>query len=66
MDALDGGDGNDLLGPRNVPAGEDAVSCGRGRDWVFADRKDVIASDCERVRYRFPTNAEIGAFLDRR
>ena len=57
-DALYGEDGDDLLGPRNVPAGRDVVDCGPGRDWVFADRADVISDDCERVRYRFPTNAE--------
>jgi hypothetical protein len=36
-DALSSWDSDDFLGPRNVPGGKDAVSCGRGRDWVFAD-----------------------------
>jgi hypothetical protein len=54
------------LGPRNVPAGKDVVRCGGGRDWVFADRKDEISGDCERVRYRNPTNAELDAFFGSR
>jgi len=49
-DALDGGRGKDRLRVRNVPAAEDAVTCGRGFDRVFADRLDVVDSDCERVR----------------
>jgi TolB protein len=28
----------------------DVISCGPGRDRVFADRKDKVARDCERVR----------------
>ncbi len=65
-DTLDGGPGNDLFGPRNEPGGSDVVFCGSGRDWVFADRRDVISEDCERVRYRFPTDAEFGRWLDSR
>lgn len=48
-DALDGGRGKDVLRVRNVPAAEDAVSCGRGFDRVIADRQDVVDGDCERV-----------------
>jgi hypothetical protein len=33
-----------------VPAVKDIVSCGTGFDRVIADRKDVVAPDCERVR----------------
>jgi hypothetical protein len=40
--------------PVNKPAGKDVVSCGPGRDRVFADRADVIAEDCEKVLFRFP------------
>ncbi|HEY6582738.1 MAG TPA: hypothetical protein VIZ60_16620 [Rubrobacter sp.] len=39
------------------------VSCGSGRDRVFADRKDEISGDGERVRYRSPTLAEMNAFI---
>ena len=30
----------------------ETVFCGRGRDIVIADRRDVVAHDCERVRSR--------------
>ena len=30
----------------------DVISCGPGRDLVFADRKDKVSRDCERVRRR--------------
>jgi hypothetical protein len=33
----------------NRPAFEDKVTCGGGFDRVIADRKDVVAPDCERV-----------------
>jgi Ca2+-binding RTX toxin-like protein len=48
-DVLSGADGNDLLVADNVPAVRDIVSCGGGFDWVLADRKDVVAEDCEKV-----------------
>ena len=55
-DTLSGGGGNDVIGVDNDPealrAGKDVVSCGGGFDRVFADRKDVVASDCERVADR--------------
>jgi hypothetical protein len=50
-DTLDGGTGNDILAPRNEPAGRDIVDCGEGTDTAYVDRKDVL-SDCERVRFR--------------
>jgi hypothetical protein len=53
-DSLSGGDGDDWLLPRDVPAGEDAVSCGSGTDVVSADRADVIADDCEYVFFQYP------------
>ena len=34
----------------HVPAFEDLVVCGPGFDWVLADRRDVVALDCEKVR----------------
>ena len=51
-DNLSGGDGTDVFFAANRPAGKDVVVCGGGGDWVFADRKDVIAPDCERVADR--------------
>src|SRR5215217_450130 len=51
-DTLSGGGGNDLFFVDNDPAGEDVVTCGDGMDWVIADRKDMVASDCEKVADR--------------
>ena len=48
-DVLSGGGGNDILIADNVPAVKDTVSCGSGFDRVLADRKDVVADDCEKV-----------------
>ena len=51
-DTLLGGDGNDVFFVWNDPAGKDVVVCGDGFDWAFADRADVVASDCEKVADR--------------
>ncbi len=48
-DKLSTGDGNDVVGIFNDPAFRDVVTCGSGFDRVFADKKDTIAPDCERV-----------------
>jgi Ca2+-binding RTX toxin-like protein len=48
-DNLSGGGGNDVLDAINKPAFEDHVECGRGFDRVAADRKDLVAPDCEKV-----------------
>ena len=48
-DTLSGGDGNDVLDPFNKPAKKDVLTCGSGFDRVLADRKDVVAPDCEKV-----------------
>jgi hypothetical protein len=48
-DKLSGGAGNDVFDALNKPAAKDVVSCGDGLDRVFADSKDVLASDCEKV-----------------
>jgi len=48
-DILSAGDGNDVVGVFNDPAFKDIVTCGGGFDRVFADKKDLVASDCERV-----------------
>jgi Ca2+-binding RTX toxin-like protein len=49
VDAISGADGTDVATPLNQPASKDVVSCGAGKDWVLADRKDVVAPDCEKV-----------------
>jgi Ca2+-binding RTX toxin-like protein len=51
-DRISAGDGNDVVDVYNDPVFKDIVTCGDGFDWVFADRKDVIAPDCERVADR--------------
>jgi hypothetical protein len=48
---LSGGPGNDWVAPLNDPAYGDMVTCGSGLDRVLADRKDVIAPDCEKVSF---------------
>jgi Ca2+-binding RTX toxin-like protein len=48
-DRLTAGEGNDVVAVVNRPAFKDIVSCGEGFDRVLADRKDVLADDCERV-----------------
>lgn len=46
-DDLFGGPGNDVL---TGGGGRDRFDCGPGRDRVIADRRDVVARNCERVR----------------
>ena len=48
-DRLSGGAGDDVIPAINKPAFGDVVTCGSGFDRVLADRKDVVAPDCERV-----------------
>jgi len=50
LDKVSSGDGNDVLLVENVPATKDIATCGGGFDRVLADRKDLVAPDCERVR----------------
>ena len=50
LDKVSGGDGNDVLAIDNAPAVKDIATCGGGFDRILADRKDLIAPDCERVR----------------
>ena len=59
-DTLSGGEGNDVFGVFNDPAGKDVVACGDGLDWVFADRKDVLAPDCEKVADRVSEFERLG------
>jgi hypothetical protein len=49
-DRFSGGSGNDVFIVEHVPAFKDVVVCSSGFDRVLADRKDVVAPDCERVR----------------
>lgn len=48
-DNVSGGDGNDVVFSNSEPAFKDLVTCGRGFDRVAADRKDMVAPDCEKV-----------------
>jgi Ca2+-binding RTX toxin-like protein len=64
-DRLSAGDGNDAVGVFNDPAFKDLVTCGDGLDRVFADRKDVIASDCEKVADSGPERERLGRALER-
>ena len=64
-DRLSAGDGNDVVGVFNDPAFKDLVTCGDGLDRVFADRKDVIASDCERVADSGPERDRLERAVER-
>ena len=50
MDTLSSGDGKDVIFVLNKPAGKDLLTCGDGFDRVLADRADVVAPDCEKVK----------------
>ena len=50
VDRFYGGAGDDTVQSRDVPASRDRVECGAGIDHAYADKADVISSDCERVR----------------
>ena len=52
LDRFYGVPGDDLIQPGDRPAVKDAVRCGPGTDTVYADKKDAVAADCERVRGR--------------
>jgi Ca2+-binding RTX toxin-like protein len=56
---LSAGDGNDVIAVRQ-PGVKDIVTCGGGFDRVFAERIDVVASDCERVADRLSEYAALG------
>jgi Ca2+-binding RTX toxin-like protein len=47
VDRFYGGDGNDIVQSRDVPAVKDVVSCGRGTDTVYSDKADVVSENCE-------------------
>src|SRR5215217_7142125 len=48
-DKLSAGGGTDVVGVFNDPAFKDIVTCAGGFDRVFADKKDLVAPDCEKV-----------------
>jgi hypothetical protein len=48
-DRIFGGPGNDVIDVLHYRSARDRVVCGRGFDRVGADRKDVVAPDCEKV-----------------
>lgn len=50
VDRFSGGAGRDTTQSRDVPASRDRVRCGAGVDRVYADKADVVAEDCERVK----------------
>jgi Ca2+-binding RTX toxin-like protein len=58
-DVLSGGEGDDVILSDHAPAVRDIVSCGGGLDRLIADRKDVVADDCERVRVVHGSEAEV-------
>ena len=47
-DLIIGGSGKDTISARDRT--RDYISCGSGRDKVVADKRDVVARDCESVR----------------
>jgi Ca2+-binding RTX toxin-like protein len=57
------GEGDDVIIVNHTPAFEDRVSCGSGYDVVGADRKDVVAPNCEKVGI-IGSSAEEGQFFE--
>jgi Ca2+-binding RTX toxin-like protein len=62
-DKLSAGGGNDVVAVVNSPAFKDLITCGGGFDRVLADRKDVLADDCERVFIGFGSEDEFIASI---
>jgi hypothetical protein len=64
-DVFSGGPGNDVIDVLHYRSARDRVVCGRGFDRVGADRKDVVAPDCEKVVvFKGGTRSEYNAVLD--
>jgi Ca2+-binding RTX toxin-like protein len=59
LDKDSGGDGTDVLLVDNAPAAKDIATCGGGFDRILADRKDLVAPDCERVRIVHGSREEV-------
>jgi len=62
-DIVSAGEGNDVVAAVNRPAFEDIVTCGGGSDRVIADRKDVLAPDCEKVFFGLGSEDEFIASI---
>ena len=62
-DMVSAGEGDDVVAAVNKPAFEDIVTCGGGFDRVLADRKDVLAPDCEKVFVGFGSADEYTASI---
>jgi Ca2+-binding RTX toxin-like protein len=62
---LIGGAGDDTIDARDGrcregrPCARDRIDCGRGHDRVTADRRDIVASDCERLTHRSATPGRV-------
>ena len=52
VDRIAGGRGDDRIFSMTYEPARDVIGCGPGVDLVHADRGDLVAEDCERVRYR--------------
>jgi Ca2+-binding RTX toxin-like protein len=64
-DGFSGGPGNDVIDVLHYRSARDLVVCGSGFDRVGADRKDVVAPDCEKVVvFKGGTLSEYNAVLD--
>ena len=62
-DKVYGGAGNDVVDTFNNPAVADLSSRGPGNDIAYADEKDIVANDCEKiVRGPEPTSDDLIAF----
>ncbi|MGB3682539.1 MAG: calcium-binding protein [Rubrobacteraceae bacterium] len=48
-DVISGDEGNDFIFSGDNSKTKDVVKCGPGKDDVFADKADLVSSDCERV-----------------
>ena len=63
VDTIYGAGGNDWVIAKNEPASKDIVTCGSGFDRVSADRKDVVAGDCERGYFGLTADEFIQRFI---
>jgi hypothetical protein len=59
LDKVSGRDGTDVFLVDNAPAARDIATCGGGFDRILADRRDVVAPDCERVRIVHGSREEV-------
>jgi Ca2+-binding RTX toxin-like protein len=52
IDAIQGADED--TPDETIPPEEDEIECGGGKDTVYADKKDDVAKDCEKVKKKEP------------